>query len=97
MKHQKCNCCECLWNGVVLHSRKISLSTARGKKLKYVVDGEWISWEPLEQSQKKMYRVSKIGICDCLEARGNGLITSQYHGVAQSYKWALLNDKKIWI
>jgi hypothetical protein len=97
MKHEKCNCCDCIWDRVVLNSGKIIISTKQGKRLKYLVYGERISWEPLEPTMNKLYPIHNRDICDCIEAREKDLNVSEFPGVAQSYKWALLNDKNIWL
>ena len=100
MEHQKlnCNCCECVWERILLHAKKqIILLTKRGKKLTYTIENDYVIWIPLGPHQNVLYNQSKKQICASIDARSLNYSPSQYPGTATSYKWALLNHKNIWL
>jgi hypothetical protein len=100
MRHQNtnCNCCECIWNRIVLCSKdKIVLTTIRGVQTTYNVEKELVIWQTIGPNQNVLYNQSKKQICNSLNARILNYGPSKYPGTATSYKWALLNHPKIWI
>lgn len=97
-EHKKCNCCECVWKRILANKNKnLRLITKSGLWLSYTVDELNIIWLPHEPTQAKLYPQSKEQICTSLPARSSNLSPSFYPGTAQSYKWALLNHKLIWV
>lgn len=100
MKHRnskKCNCCECIWKRIISNYENIELLTIRQKRLSYTIENDKLIWKPNKVSQHRLYPQTKKNICDCLIARENGYGPTKYPGTAQSYKWALLNHKAIWL
>lgn len=98
MNHTNCNCETCLWERIILNSLSITLTTKRGKILKYEVSNQnSIIWIPKEDTQHNLYTQSKQLILRCLQARIKNLSPSNYPGTATSYKWALLNHHNIWM
>jgi hypothetical protein len=51
----------------------------------------------MENTQITLFRQRRLSICNSIPARQNNLGPSMYPGTAASYKWALLNDPKIWL
>ena len=70
--------------------------TKRNKRLTFRIENDKIIWMPIENEQLNLFSQSKKQICACLNSRLINLGPSKYPGTAQSYKWALLNDKEIW-
>ncbi|RVU25059.1 hypothetical protein EOJ36_08625 [Sandaracinomonas limnophila] len=97
MKHQNCNCEECVWNRIVLNSEKITIHTKRGLALKYKANKNTVEWIPMVHTLNVPYNQNKSEIFKCFEARKDNNSPSNYPGTAQSYKWALLNNKEIWV
>ena len=61
------------------------------------IHDEKIIWLGEEPTMNNLYPQSKDNICRCLEYRNKNANPSSYPGTATSYKWALLNNDKIWI
>jgi hypothetical protein len=96
--HQsECNCINCLWQRIILNEGIELLLKAKKKSVKYQVKNDIITWIPIEETQKTLYSQSKTEIEKCINSRLKGQKTSIYPGTAQSYKWALLNDNRVWI
>jgi hypothetical protein len=50
----------------------------------------------IEATQEVLFKQSRKSICESINARINNYRPSDYTGSAKSYKWALLNDNRIW-
>ena len=98
MTHINCNCCECVWKRIVQYGNENPfLFTKTNRRLSYKIHDEKIIWLGEEPTMNNLYPQSKDNICRCLEYRNKNANPSSYPGTATSYKWALLNNDKIWI
>ena len=100
MEHQtsNCNCCECIWERILLCSKKqIILTTKKGISVTYKIESNVLVWVPLGPKQNVLFNQNKKQICASLTARNFNLTPSRYPGTARSYKWALLNHESIWL
>jgi hypothetical protein len=97
MEHKKsCNCCECIWKRLIENQGGI-FHLARGRQVSYQITGNTLVWIPVETTHNVLYPQNRHSICESITARINNLNPSNYSGTAKSYKWALLNDLRIWL
>jgi len=97
MEHKtKCNCCDCVWQRVVKNQGAV-LRLKFEKEISYKIEGDIIIWLSMEPTQRVLFRQRRISICNSIPSRQNNFGPSRYPGTATSYKWALLNDDRIWL
>jgi hypothetical protein len=97
MEHKKsCNCCECIWQRLIENQGGV-FRLARGREVSYRLIGNTLEWIPVEITHNVLYPQSRDNICESINARLNNFSPSNYPGTAKSYKWALLNDSRIWM
>jgi len=63
----------------------------------YKIEKNMIVWLSMESTQRVLFRQRRISICNSIPSRQNNFVPSRYPGTATSYKWALLNDDRIWL
>jgi hypothetical protein len=96
MEHNaNCNCCECLWERITVNQR-CKFLLKRGRLISYQTIGNNVEWITIEATQEVLFKQSRKSICESINARINNYRPSDYTGSAKSYKWALLNDNRIW-
>jgi hypothetical protein len=96
MEHNaNCNCCEYLWKRITENQRCI-FRLKRGRLISYNIIGNNVEWIIVEATQEILFKQSRESVCESMKARINNCRPSDYPGTAKSYKWALLNDKRIW-
>ena len=96
MHEVNCNCGECIWPRIVQFAGE-DFFTKRQIPVSYYIQNETVVWQPNENgNQKNLYPQSMHKMLACIEARQQDLPPGQYPGSAQSYKWALFNDPRIW-
>jgi len=96
MEHNaNCNCCECLWKRITENQRCI-FRLKRGRLISYQTIGSYVEWITVEATQEILFKQSRESVCESINARINNCRPSDYPGTAKSYKWALLNDNRIW-
>tara|TARA_B100001287_G_scaffold275115_1_gene282001 strand:- start:1969 stop:2271 length:303 start_codon:yes stop_codon:yes gene_type:complete len=92
------NSCEEIWKRIVKNQGRILSMSRRPGTISYkVINNDSVKWISQNNDQNNLFDQSKTQICECIEARRENLGVSQYPGTAASYKWALLNDPRIWI
>jgi hypothetical protein len=97
MEHKKsCNCCDCIWQRLIENQGEI-FHLAGGKNISYQITGNNLEWTSIEPTHNVLFPQSRDNICDSINARINNFGPSRYQGTATSYKWALLNDERIWL
>ena len=97
MEHKKsCNCCECIWQRLIKNQGGI-FHLARRRQVSYRIIGNNVEWITIESTQEILFTQSRENICESITARINNFSPSNYPGTAKSYKWALLNDDRIWL
>jgi len=97
MEHKKsCNCCECIWQRLIKNQGGI-FRLARGRQVSYRIIGTNVEWITIESTQEILFTQSRENICASINARMSNYSPSNYPGTAKSYKWALLNDSRIWL
>jgi hypothetical protein len=97
MEHKKsCNCCDCIWQRLI-ENQGTEFTLKGGKNVSFKIEGQYVDWIPMENTQITLFRQRRLSICNSIPARQNNLGPSMYPGTAASYKWALLNDPKIWL
>jgi hypothetical protein len=97
MEHKKsCNCCNCIWQRLIENQGGI-YRLAEGKEVSYHLKSNTLEWIPVETTHNVLYPQSRESFCESITARINNLSPSNYPGTAKSYKWALLNDPRIWL
>jgi hypothetical protein len=97
MEHKKsCNCCDCIWQRLIFNQEGI-FRLARGRQVSYRIIGNNLNWISIETTQDVLFTQSRENICESINARINNHSPSNYPGTAKSYKWALLNDQRIWL
>jgi hypothetical protein len=97
MEHIKnCNCCDCIWHRLIKNQGGI-FRLARGRQVSYRIIANHVEWITIESTQEILFTQSRENICESITARINNLSPSNYPGTAKSYKWALLNDSRIWL
>jgi hypothetical protein len=97
MDHKtKCNCCDCVWQRVVKNQGAV-LRLKFQKQISYKIEKNMIVWLSMESTQRVLFRQRRISICNSIPSRQNNFVPSRYPGTATSYKWALLNDDRIWL
>ena len=93
---KSCYCCECIWQRLIENQGSIFL-LAGGKNVSYSILGNNLEWVYIEPTQDILYSQSRENIYGSINARLNNFSPSNYPGSAKSYKWALLNDSRIWL
>jgi hypothetical protein len=97
MEHKKsCNCCDCIWQRLIENQETV-FTLKGGKNVSYKIVGQYVAWISMENTQRILFRQKRLSICNSIPARQNNLGPSMYPGTATSYKWALLNDSRIWL
>ena len=97
MEHKtSCNCCECVWQRI-LNNQGETLTLKLDKEVSYKIEGNIIIWLSMEPTQRVLFKQRRISICNSIPSRQNNFGPSRYPGTATSYKWALLNDDRIWL
>lgn len=97
MEHKKsCNCCDCIWQRLIENQGGIFLLSG-GKNVSYSILGNNLEWITIETTQDILFPQNRENICESINARINNFGPSNYPGTATSYKWALLNDPRIWL
>ena len=92
------NSCDELWKRIVKNQKVIlSMSRHPGTISYKVVNNDTVKWIKQSETERILIKQSRNEICKCIEARRENLGVSQNPGTAASYKWALLNDPRIWI
>ena len=97
MDHKKsCNCCECIWQRLI-ENQGTAFTLMRGKNVSYKIVGQYVAWISMEDTQRILFKQKRLSICNSIPAHQNNLGPSMLPGTATSYKWALLNDPRIWL
>ena len=97
MIHKKnCNCCDCIWQRIIFN-KGITIILKGRKKVSYRINGLDVEWVSMENSQNILFTQSREEICISINSREANLGPSGYPRTATSYKWALLNDPRIWL
>lgn len=97
MQHEiNCNCCDCIWQRII-KNQGVTFTLMRGKNVSYMIEEQFVVWISMEVTQRTLFRQGRLSICNSIPARQNNLGPSSFLGAATSYKWALLNDLRIWL
>ena len=97
MEHKKsCNCCDCIWQRLI-ENQGTAFTLIRGKNVSYKIVGQYVAWISMEDTQWILFKQKRSSICNSIPSRQNNFRPSRYPGTATSYKWALLNDPRIWL
>ena len=91
------NSCDEIWERIVNNQEAILSMSRHPGTISYIIDNDTVKWIKQRETQKNLIDQSRNEICKCIEARRKNLGVGQYPGTAASYKWALLNDPRIWI
>ena len=93
------NSCDELWKRIVKNKKAILSMSRHPGTISYTVinNDTTVQWEEQSETQRNLIKQHRNEICKCIEARRKNLAVGQYPGTAASYKWALLNDPRIWI
>ena len=91
------NSCDEIWERIVNNQKAILSMSRHPGTISYIIDNDTVKWIEQSKTQNNLIDQSRNEICKCIEARKKNLGVGQYPGTAPSYKWALLNDSRIWI
>ena len=105
--HERCNCCECIWLRVLYYSNNNNQKPSNKEEIfRTKKDIEfWIekindeTILPHNSKHSHLYKIEKKHICKDINDNlgGAGGNVNVFGVPAPSYRYALLNDDRIWI